>query len=34
MIYGLFRLVRAYIYWKEFDDLNDDPSEKYGEYES
>lgn len=34
MIYGLFRLVRAYIYLKEFEELNDDTSEKYGEYES
>ena len=34
MIYGLFRLVRVYIYFKELDDSIDDASEKYGEYES
>lgn len=34
IIYGLFRLVRAYIYFKELDDSTEDTNEKYGEYES
>jgi hypothetical protein len=34
MIYGLFRMVRAYIYFKEVDGSDDGASEKYGEYES
>jgi hypothetical protein len=34
VIYGLFRLVRAYIYYKESTDENDnESSENYGGYE-
>jgi hypothetical protein len=36
IIYGLFRLVRAFIYFRENDGNNeeDDSSEDYGKYES
>ncbi|MHA8065216.1 hypothetical protein V7S76_00910 [Aquirufa sp. ROCK2-A2] len=35
MIYGAFRLVRAFIYFKENDHINEeDANDEYGKYES